>query len=117
MTCFQSSEYQGDYRRVEVPLHIVPTDKINSACVQSLVGLPGILTMEEEEAYQKYTFSFLYSVHLKTQTILTMKLSYSEFVHTNRNRQYDRLDLYLSFYKCLAFINNKSLKTPLRVKM
>jgi len=49
----------------------------------------------------------LYSVHLKTQTILTMKLPYSEFVHTNRNRQYDRLDLYLSFYKIVALTMNR----------
>ncbi|WAR03656.1 BRCC3-like protein [Mya arenaria] len=52
VTCFQA---RGDSQREEVPLHIVPSDKINSACIQSLMGLPSILTMEEEEAYQKTT--------------------------------------------------------------
>jgi len=32
---------------------------------------------------QTIATKIIYSVHLKTQTILTMKLSYSEFVHTN----------------------------------
>ena len=54
MTCFQSVRNDSDYGRVEVPMHIVPSPKISSACLQSLARLPGILTMEEEEAYQRY---------------------------------------------------------------
>ena len=54
MTCFQSVPSGSDYGRVEVPMHIVPSPKISSACLQSLARLPGILTMEEEEAYQRY---------------------------------------------------------------
>ena len=54
VTCFQSVPSGSDYGRVEVPMHIVPSPKISSACLQSLARLPGILTMEEEEAYQRY---------------------------------------------------------------
>lgn len=43
----------SDYHRLEVPVHIIPSEKIGSVCVQSLVGLPGILSMEEDEAYQR----------------------------------------------------------------
>ena len=39
-------------------MHIIPSEQIGSACVQSLVGLPGILSMEEEEAYQKYETTY-----------------------------------------------------------
>lgn len=53
VTCFQASENEADYTRVEVPMHIVPSRKIGSACVQSLINLPQILSMEEQEAYQR----------------------------------------------------------------
>lgn len=55
VTCFQSVPNGSDYGRVEVPMHIVPSPKIGSACLQSLARLPAILTMEEEEAYQRTT--------------------------------------------------------------
>ena len=60
MTCFQSAETGSDYSRVEVPMHIVPSVKLGSACLQTLVGLPSILTMEEEEAYQKLVDSVFF---------------------------------------------------------
>ncbi|XP_060559396.1 lys-63-specific deubiquitinase BRCC36-like [Ruditapes philippinarum] len=53
VTCFQASDNSSDYTRIEIPMHIVPSKKIGSACIQSLVTLPNILTMEEEEAYQR----------------------------------------------------------------
>ncbi|KAH3869384.1 lys-63-specific deubiquitinase BRCC36-like [Dreissena polymorpha] len=55
VTCFQSAKVGTDYTRVEVPLHIIPCQHISEACVQSLVQLPRILGMEEEEAYVKTT--------------------------------------------------------------
>lgn len=55
VTCFQSVERGSEYCRVEVPLCIVPSRKLGAACVQSLVELPSILSMEEEEAYEKAT--------------------------------------------------------------
>ena len=41
--------------RLEVPLHIVPTDHISQPCLDSLVDLPRIISQEEEEAYTKTT--------------------------------------------------------------
>ena len=43
------------YMRLEVPLHIVPTDHISQPCLDSLVDLPRIISQEEEEAYTKTT--------------------------------------------------------------
>lgn len=54
VTCFQSVEHgQGQYSRVEIPLHIVPSSGIGKACLESLVELPRILCQEEDEAYNK----------------------------------------------------------------
>ena len=41
--------------RLEVPLHIVPTDHISQPCLDSLVDLPRIISQEEEDAYTKTT--------------------------------------------------------------
>ncbi|ESP04837.1 hypothetical protein LOTGIDRAFT_177712 [Lottia gigantea] len=55
LTCFQSMNYGGQYERVEVPVHIVPSSGIGSPALDSLVELPRILSMEEEEAYNQTT--------------------------------------------------------------
>lgn len=43
------------YARVEVPLNIVPSSGIGQACIESLINLPHILTMEEKEAFHRTT--------------------------------------------------------------
>ncbi|KAL4239626.1 BRCA1 BRCA2-containing complex [Mactra antiquata] len=53
VTCFQAAGNDPNFTRIEIPLHIVPSEKIGSASVQSLITLPSILTMEEEEAYYR----------------------------------------------------------------
>lgn len=39
------------YGTVEIALHIVPEQHLSAACMESLVHLPSIITLEEEEAY------------------------------------------------------------------
>lgn len=58
LTCFQSINQSPEgeppqYLRLEVPVHVVPTQTIGKACLQSLVELPQILQQEEAEAYEK----------------------------------------------------------------
>ncbi|KAL5004643.1 hypothetical protein ScPMuIL_018099 [Solemya velum] len=60
VTCFQSVNQNPDihppeYARVEVPLNIVPSSGIGQACIESLINLPHILTMEEKEAFHRTT--------------------------------------------------------------
>ncbi|XP_046326314.1 lys-63-specific deubiquitinase BRCC36-like [Haliotis cracherodii] len=57
VTSFQSVSRGGDYGpldydRIEIPLHVVPSTGIGRACLESLVNLPKILSLEEQEAYQ-----------------------------------------------------------------
>ncbi|XP_028407772.1 lys-63-specific deubiquitinase BRCC36-like [Dendronephthya gigantea] len=54
LTCFQSHVNSSmEYRRVEVPVRIVPSETISDACLEALEQLPDILGQEEEEVYQK----------------------------------------------------------------
>ena len=73
MTCFQSTPNGSDYGRVEVPMHIVPSPKISSACLQSLTGLPSILSMEEEEAYQRLV-QLIYSIASDKALVFNQKV-------------------------------------------
>lgn len=41
--------------RLEIPLHIVPCACISKQNMEALVDLPRILSLEEEEAYNKTT--------------------------------------------------------------
>lgn len=56
VTCFQSVNQATDgdtlrYVRSEIPLYVVPTTHISSACLLALVQLPMILCQEEQDMY------------------------------------------------------------------
>uniref|UniRef100_A0A2K6D390 Lys-63-specific deubiquitinase n=1 Tax=Macaca nemestrina TaxID=9545 RepID=A0A2K6D390_MACNE len=54
-TCFQSIQAQksSDYKRIEIPIHIVPHVTIGKVCLESAVQLPKILCQEEQNAYRR----------------------------------------------------------------
>jgi len=56
VSCFQSTQIDTEWKRVEVQLHIDPSNYgLNDACILSLVELPSILRQEEDEAYSRTT--------------------------------------------------------------
>merc|ERR1712168_489979 len=58
ITCFQSVDCSPEgeapqYQRLEVPLHILSKPYIDPSCFETLIQLPHILSLEEEEAYNR----------------------------------------------------------------
>jgi BRCA1/BRCA2-containing complex subunit 3 len=53
VSCFQSTQIDSMWERVEVQLHIDLAESINMACMTSMVNLPSILREEEDEAYAR----------------------------------------------------------------
>nr|XP_020043696.1 lys-63-specific deubiquitinase BRCC36 [Castor canadensis] len=54
-TCFQSIQAQknSEYRRNEIPIHIVPHVSIGNLCLESAIELPKILCQEEQDVYRR----------------------------------------------------------------
>ncbi|XP_055928352.1 lys-63-specific deubiquitinase BRCC36-like [Argiope bruennichi] len=57
MTCFQSQttlldECNVEKKRLDIPIHLVPTSCISSVCMNALIQLPRFLCQEENLAYQ-----------------------------------------------------------------
>ncbi|XP_077987760.1 lys-63-specific deubiquitinase BRCC36-like [Glandiceps talaboti] len=58
VTCFQATNQSPEgeapmYERLEVPLYVKPKEALSSPCLDALVHLPRILSIEEQEAYSK----------------------------------------------------------------
>ncbi|XP_023723134.1 lys-63-specific deubiquitinase BRCC36-like [Cryptotermes secundus] len=81
LTCFQSTNQSPEgeapqFIRLEVPLHIKPTESISKLCLQSMVELPEILFQEERDSYDLTTKLKFLSVlaQLNNKAVLTKAL-------------------------------------------
>lgn len=81
LTCFQSTNQSPEgeapqFIRLEVPLHIKPTENISKLCLQSMVELPEILFQEEKDSYDLTTKLKFLSVlaQLNNKAVLTKAL-------------------------------------------